>query len=82
MWKELLMSKFFNDETRALIVAFFPDLLSLAVAFGVDITDDQQRLAMSALTKAIVLIFYLFKTGQNQGPDGNSLATQKKDERA
>lgn len=67
------MSKFFNDETRALLVAFFPDLMSLAVAFGVDITDDQQRIGMSALTKLIVFVFYLFKTGQNQGPTGNAL---------
>lgn len=75
-----MLSKFFNDETRALIVAFFPDLLSLAVAFGADISDDQQRLAMSVLTKVIVLIFYLFKTGQDQGPTGRSLAQQKRDE--
>lgn len=76
------MSKFFNDETRALIVAFFPDLLNLAIAFGLDVTSDQQAIAASAMTKFIVLVFYIFKTGQNQGPDGNTLAAQKKDERA
>lgn len=71
------MSKFFNDETRALIVAFFPDLLNLAIVFGLDITSDQQAVAASVMTKAIVLIFYIFKTGQAQGPSGNSLGQQK-----
>ncbi len=71
------MSKFFNDETRALIVAFFPDLLNLAVALGADISSEKQAIIMSALTKIIVFVFYLFKTGQAQGPDGSSTSQQK-----
>lgn len=67
-----------TDETRAMIVAFFPDLLSLYVAFGGEITDDQSRWIMSGLTKLIVLVFYLYKAGQNQGESGKTIAQQKK----
>ncbi len=76
------MMKFFNDETRALIVAFFPDLLNLAVVLGADISAEKQTIIMSALTKFIVFVFYIVKTGQSQGPEGNTLAQQKKDGRA
>ncbi len=72
-----MVSKFFNDETRALIVAFFPDIFSLAIAFGLDVSSEQQSLAVSAMTKFIVLVFYVFKQGQSQGPEGNSIAQQK-----
>lgn len=67
------MSKFFTDETRALIVAFFPDLLNIAIALGVSIDADKQAVIMSALTKLIVLVFYLYKTGQNQGVTGKTI---------
>lgn len=71
------LNKIMTDETRALIVAFFPDLLSVYVAFGGSLSDDQSRLVMSLLTKGIVAVFYLWKTGQNQGPDGKTLKQQK-----
>lgn len=58
--------KIMTDETRALIVAFFPDLINLFVALGVNISEGSQILIMSILTKVIVFVFYLYKTGQNQ----------------
>lgn len=68
-----MISKLLTDETRALIIAFFPDLINLLVVSGVNISEDAQKIWISALTKFIVLIFYLIKTGQNQGPTGKSL---------
>lgn len=62
------MKNLMTDETRALIVAFFPDLLSLAVAFGVELSEERSRLIMSVMTKFIVFVFYIYKTGQKEGP--------------
>lgn len=66
-----------NDTFRAMIIAFFPDLIRLGSFFGFEPTTDQTENIMSALTKIVVLIFFLYKGGQNQGEGGQTLTQQR-----
>lgn len=68
-----------TDETRALIIAFFPDLFNAAEEFGIyDFSDSELQVATSIATKVIVGIFYVYKKGQNQGVEGKTLAAQNR----
>lgn len=67
-----------NDTTRALIIAFFPDLINLAVSLGLEISEDAQKIWISALTKGVVLLFYVVKTGQGNPPPPPELTIGEK----
>lgn len=71
-----------NDTFRAMIIAFFPDLIRLGVLFGWEPTADETQNIMSALSKVVVIIFFLYKGGQNQGEGGQSLTQQHNKKKA
>ena len=58
------MSKYLNDETRAMLLAFLPDIWTVAVLLGADVGASGQAAVSSLVTKAVVLLFYIVKTGQ------------------
>lgn len=68
------MKNLFNDTTRGLVLAFFPDIFTALQLFGaVDWTGDQTAIAMSLAGKAITFFFYVVKTGQGEAPPPASL---------